>query len=77
MAAIPNPDTAGSTETSDPAMSTLARLSVEAMEWRKHGKLFRARLVLNDEDKDGNAFQVSNHCSIERYYKVAERVRVH
>ena len=40
--------------------------------WRKHGKLHRARLVLNDEQKGG--IVLSNNCSIDRYYKVAERV---
>lgn len=53
----------------------LAQSSADAIGWRKHGKLFRARLVLEDEDKGGNAFTLSNDCSIERYYKVAERVR--
>ena len=42
--------------------------------WRKHGKLYRAQLVLTDEEKGGNTFVLSSNCSIERYYKVAERV---
>lgn len=42
--------------------------------WRKSGKAFRANLVLEDEEKGGNSFQLSKDCSIERYYRVAERV---
>jgi hypothetical protein len=42
--------------------------------WRKHGKVFRAELVVKDEEKGGNTFALSNSCSIERYYKVSERV---
>lgn len=42
--------------------------------WRSHGKMYRAKLVLMDEEKGGNTFVLSNHCSIERYYRVAERV---
>jgi hypothetical protein len=58
-----------------PQPHALAKSSSEAMEWRKHGKVFRAKLVLEDEDKGGNAFTLSQDCGIERYYKVAERVR--
>jgi hypothetical protein len=43
--------------------------------WRQHGKKFRASLVLNDEEHGGNSFTLSNSCSIERYYRVADRVR--
>jgi hypothetical protein len=42
--------------------------------WRNHGKVFRAHLIVADEQKGGNIFTLSNNCSIERYYKVAERV---
>lgn len=43
--------------------------------WRRHGKLFRANLVLNDEQNGGNSFSLSDSCTIERYYRVADRVR--
>jgi len=42
--------------------------------WRMHGKLFRANIVRTDEINGGNAFALSNSCSIERYYRVADRV---
>jgi hypothetical protein len=49
--------------------------SVQSSEsWRKHGKMYRAELVLLDEEKGGNTFVLSNNCSIDRYYRVAERV---
>jgi hypothetical protein len=43
--------------------------------WRRYGKLFRANLVLNDEQNGGNSFSLSDSCTIERYYRVADRVR--
>jgi hypothetical protein len=43
--------------------------------WRKHGKIFRATLIMADEESGGNTFLLSNQCSIEKYYDVAERVR--
>jgi hypothetical protein len=49
--------------------------SLESTEaWRKHGKVFRAKLALVDEEKGGNTFVLSDNCSIDRYYRVAERV---
>jgi len=53
---------------------SFGKSSADAIEWRKHGKRYRAHLVLEDEQKGGNSFQLINDCSIERYYKVAERV---
>jgi hypothetical protein len=44
--------------------------------WRKHGKAYRAQIVLQDEQKGGNSFVLSNECSIDRYYRVAEKVRI-
>ena len=41
--------------------------------WRKHGKIFRANIVLADEGKGGNSFALSDSCTIERYYRVADR----
>ena len=41
--------------------------------WRKHGKLFRANIVLADEGDGGNIFALSDSCAIERYYRVADR----
>jgi hypothetical protein len=43
-------------------------------QWRKHGKLFRAKLLMQDEESGGNTFVLSNNCQIERYYDVAEKV---
>jgi hypothetical protein len=44
-------------------------------QWRNHGKLFRARLLMKDEEMGGNFFVLSNDCDIERYYEVADKVR--
>jgi 3'-phosphoadenosine 5'-phosphosulfate sulfotransferase len=44
-------------------------------QWRKHGKLFRAKLLMRDEESGGNTFVLSSNCNIERYYDVAEKVR--
>lgn len=43
--------------------------------WRKYGKKFRANLILADDTNGGNSFTLSESCSIERYYRVADRVR--
>jgi hypothetical protein len=43
--------------------------------WRKHGKRFRANLVLEDDAQGENVFTLSESCTIERYYRVADRVR--
>lgn len=43
-------------------------------DWRRHGKLYRANIVLTDENSEGNTFSLSNTCSINRYYRVADRV---
>jgi hypothetical protein len=43
-------------------------------QWRKHGKIFRAKLLMKDEESGGNFFVLSNNCEIERYYDVAEKV---
>eukprot|EP00535_Pseudo-nitzschia_heimii_P008380 CAMPEP_0197189184 /NCGR_PEP_ID=MMETSP1423-20130617/19300_1 /TAXON_ID=476441 /ORGANISM="Pseudo-nitzschia heimii, Strain UNC1101" /LENGTH=479 /DNA_ID=CAMNT_0042641233 /DNA_START=410 /DNA_END=1846 /DNA_ORIENTATION=+ len=42
--------------------------------WRRYGKMFRANIVLADESNGGNIFALSDSCSIERYYRVADRV---
>mmetsp|Transcript_32633 Transcript_32633/g.76925 ORF Transcript_32633/g.76925 Transcript_32633/m.76925 type:complete len:601 (-) Transcript_32633:238-2040(-) len=42
--------------------------------WRNHGKMFRANVLIADERNGGNAFTLSDTCSIERYYRVADRV---
>mmetsp|Transcript_15778 Transcript_15778/g.18044 ORF Transcript_15778/g.18044 Transcript_15778/m.18044 type:complete len:624 (-) Transcript_15778:73-1944(-) len=42
--------------------------------WRKHGQLVRANIVLTDEENEGNSFALSDSCTIERYYHVADRV---
>lgn len=67
--------TASNTRESNSKSEAFGKVSADAIEWRKHGKRYRAHLVLEDEEKGGNAFELSNDCSIERYYKVAERVR--
>ena len=38
--------------------------------WRRRGQALRRKLI----QEDGNAFELSHSCSIDRYYKVAERV---
>lgn len=44
--------------------------------WRERGKLYRAKLIMKDEESGGDAFTLSDECEIEKYYDVAERVRV-
>ena len=48
--------------------------SIDGEAWRKHGKLYRANLIMEDEESGGNTFVLSSNCGIERYYQVAERV---
>ena len=48
-----------------------------AESWRKHGKKFRANLVLVDDAQGDNVFTLSESCTIERYYRVADRVSAH
>ena len=42
--------------------------------WRERGKLYRAKLIMKDEESGGDAFTLSNDCEIEKYYDVGERV---
>lgn len=42
--------------------------------WRKHGRSYRAKIIAEDEKRGGNSFILSNQCSIDRYYRVAEKV---
>jgi hypothetical protein len=42
--------------------------------WREWGKLYRAKLIMKDEESGGDAFTLSNECEIEKYYDVGERV---
>jgi hypothetical protein len=42
--------------------------------WRKYGKLYRAKIIMEDEENGGNTFVLSGNCRIERYYSVAEKV---
>ena len=74
--------TPGSPLTADLASVIVAKHAQELKDsrngkesWRKHGKLFRATLIMTDEESGGNTFVLSNNCSIEKYYEVAERVR--
>ncbi|KAL3906415.1 MAG: hypothetical protein SGILL_009280, partial [Bacillariaceae sp.] len=48
--------------------------SSAAAAWRKHGKKFRANLVLADDAQGDGAFTLNESCTIERYYRVADRV---
>ena len=41
--------------------------------WRNCGKLFRANIVLADEDNGAEIFDLNDSCAIERYYRVADR----
>ena len=41
--------------------------------WRKYGKIFRANIVLADEDNGAEIFDLNDSCAIERYYRVADR----
>ena len=40
--------------------------------WRNHGRLFRSK-ILTDDEASGNMFALSDSCAIERYYRVADR----
>ena len=42
--------------------------------WRKPGRVFRARLLKQDEEEGGNHFVLSPTCSIRKYFDVADRV---
>lgn len=42
--------------------------------WRRQGQAFRKRLVKQDDE--GNHFVLSNDCAIERYYHIADSVRL-
>ena len=42
--------------------------------WRERGQLYRAKLIMKDEESGGDAFTLSDQCEIEKYYDVAERV---
>lgn len=44
--------------------------------WRKPGKVFRARLLKQDEEEGGSHFVLSPTCSIRKYFDVADRVSV-
>jgi hypothetical protein len=46
----------------------------EVEAWRERGRLFRANLIMKDEESGGDAFTLSHDCEIEKYYNVAERV---
>lgn len=46
----------------------------DAEAWRERGKLFRAKIMMKDEESGGDVFTLSNQCEIEKYYDVAERV---
>lgn len=43
--------------------------------WRKPGKVLRERLVQEDEAHGGKSFTLSPDCPIDRYYRVADKVR--
>jgi hypothetical protein len=51
----------------------------EGNSWRKPGKMYRARLVAQDDQEggggSGKSFRISNQCAIERYYQVADKVQ--
>jgi hypothetical protein len=65
-----------STKNSDDVRATAAdaRNREEEDSWRKPGRQFRSNLMRLDAK---NAFQLKPECSIERYYQVADRVRIH
>jgi hypothetical protein len=69
-----NPYHSPSTPTPSPIGKS--HLSEKEQSWRHHGKVYRAHIILQDEQKGGNAFVLSNQCSIDRYYRVAEKVRI-
>jgi hypothetical protein len=46
--------------------------------WRKHGQTYRANLIAQDQSDGGGkgkALRISDHCAIERYYQVADKVQ--
>jgi hypothetical protein len=54
--------------------ASFAQSSADAVDWRRHGRQLRAQWVLEDEASGGSVFTINPNGSIERYYKVAERV---
>jgi hypothetical protein len=42
--------------------------------WRKHGKLHRAKLLVQDEEVVASSFELSPTCNVEKYYEIASTV---
>jgi hypothetical protein len=42
--------------------------------WRKFGTRWRLEKVRADEEARGDSFTINQHCAIERYYEISERV---
>jgi hypothetical protein len=36
--------------------------------------VYRAQIVMQDEQKGGKSYLINDQCSIDRYYRVAEKV---
>jgi len=56
------------------ASSTATNSTSSQDAWRKPGRVFRARLLKQDEEEGGNHFVLSPTCSIRKYFDVADRV---
>ena len=56
------------------ASSSVANSNSSQDAWRKPGRVFRARLLKQDEEEGGNHFVLSPTCSIRKYFDVADRV---
>ena len=78
MAAPPRPP---STETTNSAATSKAAggspSQQQQQQWRRRGQRLRAELIEKDEAAGGQAFALSNHCPIQRYYQVADKVRLY
>lgn len=70
-------NTSPSSSKSVPSVGQNRRVSVRdgGEHWRSQGKIFRAKLLMKDEEMGGNFFVLSNDCDIQRYYEVADKVR--
>jgi hypothetical protein len=56
--------------------TTSSFLKADDGNWRKPGKMYRTRLVAQDEaEGGGKSFRISNQCAVERYFQVADKVQ--
>lgn len=68
----PSPKTKGRNLKAGSSEKTDGTLVEDDESWRNHGRVFRSK-ILTDDEVGGNMFALSDSCAIERYYRVADR----